>query len=141
MFPVEIRYTKRSDRRPLPEQVEEAVRTVLPATMENLLVFLPGVGEIFRCQSQLSSLASKQNIDLFPLYGDLPPEEQDRVLAPSSRRKIVLATNVAETSVTIDGIEAVIDSGQARVLMFDHGAGLDRLELAPISKASADQRI
>ena len=75
-----------------------------------------------------------------PLYGDLPAEQQDAVLAPCERRKLVLATNVAETSITIDGVTAVVDTGQARVLRFDEHVGLDRLELSRISKASADQR-
>jgi ATP-dependent helicase HrpB len=74
------------------------------------------------------------------LYGDLPPEQQDAVLAPLNRRKVVLATNVAETSVTIEGITGVVDTGVAKMLRYDPSVGLDRLELRPISRASADQR-
>ncbi len=140
MYPVAMNYRRRADRRPLPEQVAEAVRESLPQSPGDLLVFLPGVGEILKTARELESLAARESLDVLPLYGDLPAEEQDRVLAPSPRRKVVLATNVAETSLTIDGITAVIDSGQARVMRFDPGTGLDRLELTPISKASADQR-
>ena len=105
-----------------------------------MLVFLPGVGEIMRCQEALASCAERQGHALLPLFGDLPPEQQDRVLNDLGRRKIILATNVAETSLTIEGVTAVIDSGQARQMRVSAATGLPRLELIPISQASAEQR-
>lgn len=117
-----------------------AVAYALEKSPGDLLVFLPGVGEIRRAADELQSLADRHDLAIMPLYGDLPPEQQDAVLGPCPRRKLILATNVAETSITIDGVTVVVDSGQARVMRFDEQVGLDRLELARISKASADQR-
>ncbi len=139
-FPVEIEYSRGHDRRPLPQRAAEGVARVLPGTPGDVLVFLPGVGEIRRTERELEPLARRLDLAVMPLFGDMPAEEQDQVLAPNPRRKIVLATNVAETSVTIDGITAVVDTGYARVMQFDPHVGLDRLELTPISNASADQR-
>ena len=87
-----------------------------------------------------SNHSREQNVELLQLYGDLPADEQDRVLLPSNRRKLILSTNVAETSLTIEGVDGVVDSGVARILRYDERTGLDRLEISPISKASADQR-
>ena len=137
-FPVEIRYLRLPDQRPIAVQAAEAVLGMLDRTGGDVLVFLPGVGEIRKTQQALE--ASVGDVALMPLYGDLPAEQQDAVLAPGQRRKVVLATNVAETSITVDGITAVIDSGLARVPSFDASIGLDRLELRRCSKASADQR-
>ena len=126
------------------DTVTEAVRQTLDGTHGetpgDLLVFLPGVGEILASVEKLAPLAESRGLDLFPLYGDLPPEEQDRALRGDGRRRIVLATNVAESSVTVEGVTAVIDSGLARVPRLDLSVGLDRLELGSISRASADQR-
>ncbi len=107
-----------------------------------MLVFLPGVGEILQTARQIEHLGSKHNWDILPLFGDLSPQEQDRVLAPPSagKRKIILSTNVAETSLTIDGVRIVIDSGWARVQRTDPALGLNVLKLEPISQASAEQR-
>src|SRR5260370_1376740 len=88
----------------------------------------------------LDPVARAGNLAVLPLHGDLPPEQQDAALLTQARRKIVLATNVAETSVTVEGVTAVIDTGLARQLTFDPAVGLDRLRLVPISRASADQR-
>jgi ATP-dependent helicase HrpB len=143
LFPVDILYIERSDDRALPAQISAGVRRVLDATAGDVLVFLPGVGEIQRSAEALAGLAAERNLAILPLYGDLPAERQDEILRPLSdraRRKIVLATNVAETSITIDGVTAVVDSGQVRRLRFDPATGLDRLELGRISRASADQR-
>ena len=139
-FPVTVKYIPNPERLPVPEVTAQAIQTALTNSSGDILAFLPGVGEIHRTADQLQHTAVKQSLLLLPLYGDLPSHEQDKVLAPATQRKIVLATNVAETSITIDGIETVVDSGLARQMHFDPSAGLDRLELTPISKASADQR-
>lgn len=137
-FPVDVRYLKFPDQRPIAQQASDAVLQMLDRTSGDMLVFLPGVGEIRRVEQDLAGRL--KDVAIMPLYGDLPAEQQDAVLAPCERRKIVLATNVAETSITVDGITAVIDSGLARVPTFDATVGLDRLELKKCSKASADQR-
>jgi ATP-dependent helicase HrpB len=139
-FPVQLRYQRRGEQRPLPEEVAAIVPDALRETPGHVLVFLPGVGEIMRCQEALASLAARQGYALLPLFGDLPAEQQDLVLADLGRRKIILATNVAETSLTIEGVTAVIDSGQARQMRVSGATGLPRLELVPISQASAEQR-
>ncbi len=140
LFPVAMRYARQYTQDDLDRQVVEILPTALSSTPGHLLVFLPGVGEIKRTRRAIEHLASKADCDVFELYGDLPPDEQDRVLAPATRRKIILSTNVAETSLTIDGVSGVIDSGRARVLRFDPAVGLSRLNLESISLASADQR-
>ena len=140
LFPVEVRFARRGEQRDLIEQVTAAVPEALRATTGHVLVFLPGVGEIMRCERELSAAAERQGHAVLALFGDLPPEQQDRVLTDMGRRKIILATNVAETSLTIPGITAVIDSGLARQLRVSPATGLPRLELIPISKASAEQR-
>jgi ATP-dependent helicase HrpB len=106
----------------------------------HLLIFLPGMDEIRRTMQRLEPLAQAWDADLLPLHGALPPDQQYRALAPSSRRKIILATNIAETSLTIDGVRTVIDGGYARVARYDARRGLNRLDLERISQASADQR-
>src|SRR6056297_2147080 len=144
-FEVEVRYDK-SLKRPstkpsaIAEQVAGRMSDALRSIDGDVLVFLPGVGEIHRTADSISALARKHQADVFKLYGELSPQQQDAVLAPSPSRKIVLATNVAETSVTIPGVTSVIDSGLARVMQFDPAVGLPSLRLQPISKASADQR-
>jgi len=139
-YPVKTEYLRRRERKPLPVLVAEGVRRAVERSDGDVLAFLPGVGEIFSTQRELQSFARTNGIDLMTLFGDQSAEEQDRVLVPASGRKIVLSTNVAESSVTIDGITAVVDGGLARQMQFDSQSGLDRLELVPISKASADQR-
>jgi ATP-dependent helicase HrpB len=140
LHPVEIQYLRKRDERNLEDQIAAHLPRILEQTSGDVLVFLPGVGEIFRTERTLSPLAERHNLALMVLYGDLAAEKQDEVLQPGPLRKVVLATNVAETSVTIGGVTAVIDSGLARMMQFDPSAGLDRLELVPISRASADQR-
>jgi ATP-dependent helicase HrpB len=146
LFPVDIAYVGSDadrlslDRRPLHETLIPAIARALDETAGDVLAFLPGVGEIRRAHEALEPLARRKDLALFDLYGDLPAEEQDAVLGKVDRRKVVLATNVAETSVTIEGVTAVVDSGLARILRFDPGVGLDRLELSRISRASAEQR-
>src|SRR6185295_12470890 len=147
LHPVEIEYLdarrgrlESAEEPPLPARVAAAVRRALERSPGDVLVFLPGVGEIQRTGEALASLAAERDLAVLPLYGDLPAERQDAVLRPLDRRKVVLATNVAETSITLDGVTAVVDSGLVRRLRFDPATGLDRLELGRISRASADQR-
>jgi ATP-dependent helicase HrpB len=139
-FPIQIRYERRGERGPLEDRVAKHVREALRSTPGHVLVFLPGVAEILRCQNALTPIAERDGHALLPLFGDLPPEQQDRALGEWGQRKIILATNVAETSLTIEGVTAVIDSGQARKTHVSPATGLPRLELMPISQASADQR-
>jgi ATP-dependent helicase HrpB len=143
-YPVEVLHLERPggrpDERPLASIVAAGVERMLGATAGDVLVFLPGMAEIERAREALAPLAAAQGLAVLPLYGDLPPERQDEVLRRGPRRKVVLATNVAETSITIDGVEAVVDSGLVRRLRYDPSTGLDRLELGRVSRASADQR-
>lgn len=139
-YSVEVRYLGRSAKAQFPQATADVIERALGSTEGDLLAFLPGVGEIHRTAAALDAVARQQDLAVMPLYGDMPPEEQDAVLAPASRRKVVLATNVAETSLTIEGIKIVVDTGFAKVMRFDPQSGLDKLELTPISKASADQR-
>lgn len=140
LHPVDVRYQKRGDQRPLPERVAAAVLEALKADDGHVLVFLPGVGEILQCERLLAENAGRQGHALLTLFGDLPPEQQDRVLDDVGRRKIILATNVAETSLTIPGVTAVVDAGLVRQMRVSPATGLPRLELIPISQASAEQR-
>ena len=139
-YPVEVNYLNPSQRRPLPELAADGLQQVLGRTPGDVLVFLPGLREIRQTRKLVEDLARGCAADVLELYGDLPPEQQDAVLGQRQRRKVILATNVAETSITIEGVTAVIDSGWERQLRFDPRVGLDRLELTPISQASADQR-
>jgi len=139
-FPVDIEFLRHRDPRPLVDLAVWGAQQMFTRTEGHVLVFLPGVGEIRRVERDLESFARQQQARIWSLYGDLPLEAQTAVLAPSVERKIVLATNVAETSLTIDGVMAVVDTGVARVLRYDPLVGLDRLQLEPISKASAEQR-
>jgi ATP-dependent helicase HrpB len=140
LFPVEIRYQPRSLREPPSLAAAQATMQLAGETPGDLLVFLPGWNEIRHAAKHLESFASERNIRVLPLHGDLSAEEQDAALAQGERRKIVLATNVAETSVTVDGVTGVVDTGLARQLHFDPRLGLDRLQLTPIAQMSADQR-
>ena len=136
LHPVEIRHLPLPPTDRIPETVASGVREVLAAVKGDVLAFLPGMGEIRRAAERLDL----PNVRIEVLHGDLPPEDQDRALCAGSSRRVVLATDVAETSVTVEGIEAVVDSGWVRRPVFDPSTGLDRLELQRISRASADQR-
>lgn len=140
LHPVEISYVEDQETRPLADRVAGAVGRILDRTPGDVLVFLPGVGEIRQTARHLEPLAAARNLAVMPLYGDLPAEKQDEVLLPADRRKIVLATNVAETSITIEGITGVVDTGLARALVYDPHVGMDRLQLTRIAQTSADQR-
>jgi ATP-dependent helicase HrpB len=140
LHPVEVVYEPRVEHSPLAPAVAAAAERLLDRTPGDLLVFLPGLYEIRQTARHLEAAARQRDLAMVPLYGDLPPEQQDAALLRGERRKVVLATNVAETSVTVEGVTGVVDSGLARVLTYDPGVGLDRLRLTPISRASADQR-
>jgi ATP-dependent helicase HrpB len=120
--------------------VVKAIRRALGESPGDMLVFLPGAGEIRRVQGMLDFVGP--GVDVYPLYGELAAGDQDAALkpAPAGRRKIVLATNIAETSLTIDGVRIVIDAGLERRSLFDPSSGMNRLELQRISRASAEQR-
>ena len=140
-FPVAISH-RPSPRPSSADAIAEALGSVAgdPTAAGDVLVFLPGAEEIRRAGRAIGPLAGREGWAVLPLHGNLPAEDQDRALRPSDRRKVVLATNIAETSLTIDGVTTVIDSGQARQASFDPRRGLDRLELVRISRASAAQR-
>lgn len=141
-YPVGIRWLKRGERA-IRDDVAELIRQRLPGVLRDtdghVLVFLPGVGEIERTRRAIEPACGSDTLVL-PLYGDLPAEMQDRVFAEDGRRKVILATNVAETSLTVPGVTAVIDSGDMRQMQVGSATGLPRLELMPISQASATQR-
>jgi len=140
-FPVEVRYSTHHDERPVTEQAADIVeRIVNSGESGDILVFMPGMGEINSTISALHAAHANERLTLIPLHGDLPPEQQDLAFAPNPLRKIVVATNVAETSVTIDGIRHVVDSGLARVARYDAERGISTLFVELISRASADQR-
>jgi ATP-dependent helicase HrpB len=138
-FPVEVRYHPKRPETSWPEAVAAAVQGVLAETDGDVLAFLPGLREIRQTADELESLTA-EGVALLPLHGDLPPEQQDRALQRLDRRKVVLATNVAETSVTVEGVTAVVDTGLARQMEFEPSVGMDRLRLVPVSRASTDQR-
>ena len=139
-YPVEISYM--ADESPLPNRVANAVERAVEGGDGDVLAFLPGAEEIRRAGAALEGVASRCNLAVLPLYGALPPGEQNAALRPDARgrRKVVLATNIAETSLTIDGVRTVVDGGFARVASYDPDRGLDRLDLQRISRAAADQR-
>src|SRR3954447_23255367 len=140
-FPVEAEY-RPATRPASPESVVPAIRDVLTNDRDpgHVLVFLPGMAEIRRVQKEVEPLARERGAVVHPLHGSLPADEQDRALRPDTRRKIILATNIAETSLTIDGVTTVIDSGLARTAHHDAARGFDRLNLGRISQASSAQR-
>ncbi|MEJ2200337.1 MAG: ATP-dependent helicase HrpB [Desulfuromonadaceae bacterium] len=137
-FPVEIRYLSREPRGFVEDFTPPAVRRALAETEGDVLVFLPGAGEIHRCAEALADLSGQ--VDIRPLYGNLPFNEQERTLLPGKRRRLVLATNIAETSLTIEGISVVVDAGFERRPRFDAGRAMSALALVRISRASAEQR-
>ena len=139
-FAVDMVYEPKPLQEPWPAAAARAVEHFLDRTSGDVLVFLPGLFEIKQTARHLEALAQKRNLVVLPLHGDLPADQQDAALLPQNRRKIVLATNVAETSVTVEGITGVVDTGLARLMGLDPRVGLDRLRLVPISQSSADQR-
>jgi len=141
-FPVETRYLGRDPQQRIESQVVAAVLRVLRADPGSVLVFLPGAGEIRRTEMLLKERLDDPAVDVVALFGALDARDQDRAIAPApkGRRKIVLATSIAETSLTIEGVRIVIDSGLARVPRYEPDVGLTRLETVRVSRAAADQR-
>jgi ATP-dependent helicase HrpB len=140
LHPVEIAYEPRSLQQPWPVAAARAIERMLPRTPGDILCFLPGMQEIRQTLRELDGIARSEDLLVLPLHGDLSAAEQDRALLPQERRRIVLATNVAETSVTVEGVTGVVDTGLARMQKFDAAVGMDRLELTPIARDAADQR-
>ena len=140
LYPVDIVYEARSLQQAWPVAAARAIERMLERTDGDILCFLPGMQEIRQTARDLNEIAQTSDLLVLPLHGDLSPEEQDRALMPQKQRRIVLATNVAETSVTVEGVTAVVDAGLARMQTFDASVGMDRLELLPIAKDAADQR-
>jgi ATP-dependent helicase HrpB len=141
-FPVETRYVNRPAARPLEQAVDRVIRRSVAKDAGNLLVFLPGAEEIRRAARLLENGGLPPGWGVAPLHGSLPRQMQDAAIAPSpaGRHKIVLATSIAETSLTIEGIGVVVDSGLQRLPRFDPVSGMTRLVTVPVSRASADQR-
>ncbi|MFT4114430.1 ATP-dependent helicase HrpB [Silvibacterium sp.] len=139
-FPVTVEHLPYSSQPP-EAQVRNAVEKLMNEGHDgSILVFLPGVAEIRRSMRECDAVVRRHDLLALPLYGGLTPEEQDLAVAPSFRRKVIFATNVAESSVTVAGVTAVIDSGLARVASHSVWTGLPTLEVARVSKASATQR-
>lgn len=139
-FPVETEWLGSEPGRSLEQRVASAVRRALVEGDGDVLVFLPGVGEIARCGRAMQGLARERDLDLVELHGRLDGDRQDRALQDGARRRVVLSTNVAESSVTVPGVRAVVDTGLARVLRHDPNRGIDTLALEQISLANAEQR-
>jgi ATP-dependent helicase HrpB len=138
MFPVEVQHAARdiADVRDLPEALARAVRAALAAHKGDILAFLPGMGEIRRAEAALAGCGAL----VLPLHGDLPPADQDRALRPAEGRRVVLATSIAETSLTVPGVRIVVDGGWRRSPRLDQATGLTRLATLRVSRAAADQR-
>ena len=138
-YPVQFRYLPQEEREPIPLQVARVVRLALREEAGDVLAFLPGTGEIRRTAELLEEL---EGAEVYPLFGDLPQQEQQQAILPhpQGKRKVVLATSIAETSLTIEGIGVVVDSGYSRIPRFDPQSGLTRLETVKVSADTADQR-
>ena len=140
-FPVALHYLDHHDERPMSDQAADVVERIVSSGAEgDILVFMPGVGEINSTISAIRAARTQEKLALIPLHGELQAEEQDAAFNPNPLRKVVVSTNVAETSVTIDGILHVVDSGVARVARYDAERGIGTLFIEPISRASSDQR-
>jgi ATP-dependent helicase HrpB len=140
-FPIEIRHEERPGGTPIEDAMAKAIREAIATETGSVLAFLPGQREIERTAERLERRLP-DNCDVVPLYGQLDGKAQDAAIrpAPAGRRKIVLATSIAETSITIDGVRVVIDSGLSRLPLYEPATGLTRLETVRVSRASADQR-
>jgi ATP-dependent helicase HrpB len=140
-FEVSVEHQSLPDGRPLETQVASALRKLIDDGLDgDVLVFLPGAAEIRKAREACEPLSRRADLLVVPLHGDLPPEEQDRAVRPAERRKVVLSTNVAETSVTLPGVVAVVDSGLARLAGHSAWSGMPTLKISRVAKASAIQR-
>lgn len=140
-YEVTIEHQSLPDDRPLEQQVASAVRRLVDEGLDgDVLVFLPGAAEIRKAAAACEAIASRADLLVVPLHGDLAGPEQDRAVRPANRRKVILSTNVAESSVTIEGVVAVIDSGLARIAGHSAWTGMPTLKVGKVSKASAIQR-
>lgn len=141
-FPVETRYLGRKADAPIERQMADAIASALRADAGSVLAFLPGAAEIRRTQNFLAERIHDSSIEIVPLFGALDAAVQDRAISPAPKgtRKVVLATSIAETSLTIEGVRIVVDSGLARVPRYEPDIGLTRLETVRVSRAAADQR-
>lgn len=141
-YPVETRYIGRDSRVPIERAIADVVQRALRADTGSVLAFLPGAAEIRRTEALLRERITDPAVDVVALYGALDSDMQDRAIAPAApgRRKVVLATSIAETSLTIEGVRIVVDGGLARVPRYEPDVGLTRLETVRVSRASADQR-
>jgi ATP-dependent helicase HrpB len=141
-YPVDTRYVGRDSRARIEDEVVKVVIGALAAERGSILVFLPGQGEIMRAAALLEARIKDESVDIAPLYGAMDRAAQDRAVlpAPAGRRKIALATSIAETSLTIEGVRVVIDSGLSRVPRYEPDIGVTRLETQRVSRAGADQR-
>lgn len=144
MFPVDIQYAEKKidfDHHPVWEAAADAFESAVRSGAEgDVLIFMPGAYQIARTVEAVRGKSCAKDFAVLPLHGELPPHEQDAAVGDCGQRKVVVATNVAETSITIDGIRIVIDSGLARIARFDPNRGIDTLMIERISRASADQR-
>ncbi|MEZ5765447.1 MAG: ATP-dependent helicase HrpB [Xanthobacteraceae bacterium] len=141
-FPVETRYVGRKSDMPVERQMAETIATALRAERGSVLAFLPGAAEIRRTETMLRERVSDPSVEIVALFGALDASVQDRAIvpAPAGTRKVVLATSIAETSLTIEGVRIVVDCGLSRVPRYEPGIGLTRLETVRVSRAAADQR-
>ncbi|WP_315734959.1 ATP-dependent helicase HrpB [Bradyrhizobium sp. SZCCHNR1093] len=141
-YPVETRYVGRKPDAPVERQMAETIASALRADAGSVLAFLPGAAEIRRTQTMLAERVHDASIEIVPLFGALDAAVQDRAIspAPKGQRKVVLATSIAETSLTIEGVRIVVDSGLARVPRYEPDIGLTRLETVRASRAAVDQR-
>ncbi|MFM8933043.1 MAG: DEAD/DEAH box helicase, partial [Gemmataceae bacterium] len=140
LFPVTLLHQPCDRDTPVATAVARGVCQLLEETSGDLLAFLPGMGEIRATERALEGAAQLFGVDVLPLHGDLPLEDQDRALRGGNRRRVVLSTNVAESSVTVEGVTGVVDCTTARQLRHDPSVGLNRLEVRPVSQASLTQR-
>lgn len=138
-YPVDINYLPSGDK-PVWEAAAQAFRKASASFRGDCLIFMPGAWEIRQTIEALSNLREASGFQILPLHGELPIEAQDAAVTPGPRRKIIVSTNVAETSLTIEGVELVIDSGLARTPVYDANRGINTLLVQPVSQASADQR-
>ncbi len=140
LYPVSISYTPRTSQSDVYRNAALALREVIAESPGDVLIFMPGAAEIRRCHDAINGLRYPEQLKVLPLYGEMPPEAQRAVMAPAECRKVILATNIAETSLTIPGVRIVIDSGLVKMGSYEPLRGVNTLETQPISVDSAEQR-